>query len=110
MDLVKSTLTEVGLESLEGLNRFVFIRLDKEPEKTASGLLVLPEKQKFWSGKGAEVILSGVVLAKGPDCKQVAVGNKVLFRRFELAWWKKLGDFTYIGMIDETFLIAKDTV
>ena len=66
-----SHVVDCGTEIITPLRANVLVRPDPPPDKTAGGLL-LPDTVKTRSQRGT-------VLAIGPDCRGVHVGDRVLF-------------------------------
>lgn len=60
---------------IEPLKQRVVIKRDPVKTETESGFIIPKEAQKQE--------ISGVVLATGPDVKDVKVGNRVIFGKFD---------------------------
>lgn len=81
------------------LRDLVLIDPEEAPLASTSGTILLPDRKEL-QGRAA-----GVVRATGPDVREVAVGDTVLFERFD---WSRTGDGGII--ISEGEVLAKEEI
>lgn len=83
---------------------WVFVRTEHLPQRTRSGRIWLPPKLVNFFGELPHMQnIKGVVCSVGPIASEkfgLKVGERVLFKRLEFAWYKKMQDGTYFGWIN----------
>lgn len=98
-DKIGSTWTEIG-QRAKPLRDFVFVRTELLPEYVGS-IWVPPAYRGNYTGMAHTVFMRALVIATGPECKVVSVGNRVAFARLFFARWHELEDKTLVGWVRE---------
>jgi len=78
---------DLVLPRLKTLGDIVLVSKIDPPDKTESGLLFIPECAMSRSYEEAGIYF-GRVLVAGPDCKELKVGDKIMFARSTYVLWK----------------------
>jgi hypothetical protein len=104
-DLIKQTWDECGW-TIRPLRRLVFVRLEKRPE-IQNGVLLLPKYSATY-GESLAPYFYAMVLAVGPQAKDVRPGDRILMSRIFFAWWKRLETGTYVGWLEEENIAGID--
>lgn len=103
---IADTWTEIG-QRARPLRNVVFVRTELIPEKV--GMIYIPPNQRGnYSQLPHVVMMRAVVLATGPDCKYLKVGDRVAFMRLFFARWHAMEDKTLTGYLPEDNIWAYD--
>lgn len=97
--------SELGIKDIRPLRRTVILRMLPPEQKSHGGVWLPPVQVDPYGGPAHLRLLHGQVLAVGPECES-KIGDVVIFRRLEFAWWKMLDDGTRVGWIDESQVLG----
>jgi co-chaperonin GroES (HSP10) len=100
-----SIFDELGIKDIHPLKRTVILRMLPPEQKSHGGIWLPPTQVNAYDGPAHLRLFRGQVLAVGPEC-EIKIGDVVIFRRLEFAWWKMLDDGTRVGWIDETQVLG----
>lgn len=98
-EIVTGTWREVGYRA-RPLRDTVFVRTELRPEKDGS-IYIPPAYRGSYSGFANTVLLRAFVVAVGPQCKVVKVGDHVCFTRLFFARYCEMQDGTLLGYLRE---------
>lgn len=100
---VKQTWDELEF-TVRPVRYWVFVRTEHLPQKTYNGTLWLPPKLTNFFGELPHLqVIKGVVCSVGPQAAEnlgLKSGERVVFKRLEFAWYKRMQDGTYFGWIN----------
>ena len=95
------------------LGRRAMVLLDPIPTQSSGGMFFPTSSLDLYSGPAHLRICRAIVMAKGPQCKIVEIGDSVCFVRLYFGRITKLPNGQYIGLVDEAQMLgmaAQDAV
>jgi co-chaperonin GroES (HSP10) len=99
LDSLQLILEEIGVKKIRPLGRTVFIRTLPLETKSPGGIILPETASHFYAGPAHLRMIKAQVLAIGPGCVGIEVGDVVVFQRCNFARWEKLEDKTFVGWL-----------
>lgn len=106
-ELVALTYEELGIKRIRPMKKWIFLRTDAVADRTPGGIILPLKKTRFYDGLPHLRLVTGVIIALGPNVYDCHIGMRVAFKRAPFAWQWKLKDGTYVGYIHERELAGE---
>lgn len=108
LQTVEDTWKKLAIKNIKAPRFKVIVRTRPVPKKTESGLLWLPPKAASMYGDQIHTgLIEATVLSIGPEVGDLAVGDRVCFKRMEFGWFYQFAEDDRVGWIHNQQIIGK---